>query len=77
MIYAYCRVSTAYQPQENQRFVIEQITTQNNIKIDIWINETISSGKRLSERKLGKLIPRLKPGDISLLQLKFHVWHAV
>ncbi len=64
MIYAYCRVSTTHQTEENQHFVIEQYAKENNIQIDIWVEETISSGKRLSERKLGKLIPRLKSGDI-------------
>ncbi|MBO7042523.1 MAG: recombinase family protein [Alphaproteobacteria bacterium] len=64
MIYAYCRVSTAHQTEENQYFVIEQFANENNIKIDVWITETISSGKKLSMRKLGKLIPRLKSGDI-------------
>ena len=64
MIYAYCRVSTNHQTEENQRFVIEQFVNENNIKIDIWVKETISSGEKLSKRKLGKLIPRLKSGDI-------------
>ena len=64
MIYAYCRVSTAHQTEENQRFVIEQFANENNIKIDVWVKETISSGKKLSQRKLGKLIPKLKSGDI-------------
>ena len=64
MIYAYCRVSTSHQTEENQHFVIEQFATENNIHIDIWVEETISSGQKLSKRKLGKLIPRLKSGDI-------------
>ena len=64
MIYAYCRVSTNHQTEENQHFVIEQYAKENDIHIDIWVEETISSGKRLSERKLGKLIPKLKSGDI-------------
>jgi DNA invertase Pin-like site-specific DNA recombinase len=64
MIYAYCRVSTSHQTQENQRFVIERFANENNIKIDCWVVETVSSGKKLSQRKLGKLIPKLKSGDI-------------
>ena len=64
MIYAYCRVSTSHQTEENQRFVIEQFANENNIKIDCWVVETVSSGKKLSQRKLGKLIPKLKSGDI-------------
>lgn len=64
MIYAYCRVSTSHQTEENQHFVIEQFATENNIHIDVWVEETISSGQKLSKRKLGKLIPKLKSGDI-------------
>ena len=64
MIYAYCRVSTSYQTEENQHFVIEKFANENNIHIDVWVEETISSGQKLSKRKLGKLIPRLKSGDI-------------
>ena len=64
MIYAYCRVSTSHQTEENQHFVIEKFATENNIHIDIWVEETISSGQKLSKRKLGKLIPKLKSGDI-------------
>ena len=64
MIYAYCRVSTTHQTEENQRFVIEKFANETNIHIDVWVEETISSGQKLSKRKLGKLIPRLKSGDI-------------
>lgn len=64
MIYAYCRVSTTHQAHENQQFVIEKYARDNNINVDTWINETISSGRKLSERKLGQLIPQLKSGDI-------------
>lgn len=64
MIYAYCRVSTTHQTEENQHFVIEKFAMENNLTIDVWVEETISSGKKLSDRKLGKLIPKLKSGDI-------------
>jgi DNA invertase Pin-like site-specific DNA recombinase len=64
MIYAYCRVSTSHQTEENQHFVIENFATENNLYIDAWVEETVSSGKNLSERKLGKLISKLKSGDI-------------
>lgn len=64
MIYGYCRVSTAHQNEENQRFVIEKFAAANNIKIDSWLQEKISSSKKLSERQLGKLLNQLKSGDI-------------
>lgn len=64
MIYAYCRVSTAHQHEENQHFVIEQFALKNDIKIDNWIEEKISSSKKLSERKLSKILDELKSGDV-------------
>lgn len=64
MIYGYCRVSTSHQTRENQHYVIENFAKRNNIVIDSWVEETISSGKRLQERKLGTLLTELKDGDI-------------
>ncbi|MBQ0013049.1 MAG: recombinase family protein [Proteobacteria bacterium] len=64
MIYGYCRVSTAHQNEANQRFVIEKFARANNISIDSWLQETISSSKKLSERKLGELLKKLQSGDI-------------
>lgn len=64
MIYGYCRVSTAHQTEENQHFVIEKFAKQNNIVIDSWVEEKISSGKKLQDRKLGALLKKLQSGDI-------------
>lgn len=64
MIYGYIRVSTDKQTTENQRFEIEEFTKRNNIKIDYWVKETISSTKQLDKRKLGKLLKQLRKGDI-------------
>lgn len=64
MIYGYCRVSTAHQTEENQHFVIENFARQNNIVIDSWVEEKISSGKKLQDRKLGALLKKLQSGDI-------------
>ncbi len=64
MIYAYIRISTDRQNQENQQYEIETFTTQNNIKINKWIKETISSQKKLEDRKLNNLLKKLKQGDI-------------
>lgn len=62
--YAYIRVSTDQQNCSNQRFEIETFAKKNNILIDEWINETISSRKPLEKRKLGKLLQNLKQDDI-------------
>ncbi|MBR3511277.1 MAG: recombinase family protein [Alphaproteobacteria bacterium] len=64
MIYGYCRVSTAHQNEENQHFVIENFAKQNNINIDVWIEEKISSSKKLQDRKLGQILNKLQSGDI-------------
>ena len=64
MIYGYIRTSTDKQDNENQRFEIEQFANNNNLKIDQWIEETISSRKSLDERKLGKLLKKIKQDDI-------------
>lgn len=64
MIYGYIRVSTSKQTLENQKWEIQQYCIKNNIKIDKWIEETISATKDLSQRKLGKLLKKLNPGDL-------------
>ena len=64
MIYGYLRVSTDKQSLENQKFEIENFAKTNNINIDKWIMETISSKKPLEERKLGKILRKLKQDDI-------------
>lgn len=64
MIYAYIRVSTDKQTLENQQFEIEKYCTKENITINQWITETISGTKDFEKRKLGKLLKRVKQGDI-------------
>lgn len=64
MIYAYIRVSTEKQDYENQKFKIQQFCLNENIKIDCWINETISGTKDTDERKLGKVLKKMQAGDI-------------
>ncbi|MBE6445109.1 MAG: master DNA invertase Mpi family serine-type recombinase [Alphaproteobacteria bacterium] len=64
MIYGYCRISTSHQTVLNQRHEIQTFADKNNIKIDKWVDEVISSRKHLDERKLGKILKKLKKGDI-------------
>lgn len=64
MIYGYIRTSTDKQNNENQHYEIEQFANNNNLKINQWIEETISSRKSLDERKLGKLLKKIKQDDI-------------
>jgi len=64
MIYGYIRVSTDRQTVENQRFEINNFCDQNAMTVEHWIEETISGVKTIKERKLGKLLKRMKHGDI-------------
>ena len=66
MIYAYIRVSMDKQSTENQRFEINKYASIHKIKIDKYIEETISGTKDYNKRKLGKYIKRMKKGDIIL-----------
>ena len=64
MIYGYIRTSTDKQNNENQRFEIKQFAENNNLVIDRWTEETISSRKPLEQRKLGILLKMIKSGGI-------------
>jgi DNA invertase Pin-like site-specific DNA recombinase len=64
MIYGYIRVSTDHQTTENQRFEITQFCEKNRLKVDCWIEETISATKSLKKRKLGRLLNHVARGDI-------------
>ncbi|MCM1322612.1 MAG: master DNA invertase Mpi family serine-type recombinase [Acetobacter sp.] len=64
MIYGYIRVSTDKQTTENQRFEIKSFAAKNKLSVHCWIMETISATKELDKRKLGKLLKKLKTGDV-------------
>ena len=64
MNYGYIRVSTDRQTVENQRFEILRFCEKTNMKIDCWIEETISGTKDPEKRKLGKILRRMSGGDI-------------
>jgi len=67
MIYGYIRVSTDKQTTENQRFEILKFADEKKLSIDRWIEETVSSTKKLSVRKLGALIERMHQDDILIV----------
>lgn len=60
----YIRVSSNKQTLEHQRFEIENFVKREDIKIDEWIEEKISSRKALEKRKLGELLNNLQENDI-------------
>lgn len=64
MIIGYIRVSTDKQTVENQRFEIEQFCKKNYLKIDFWVEETISGTKNYSKRKLGEILKKVDVNDI-------------
>lgn len=66
MIYGYIRVSSDKQTVENQRFEIIQFADSNGMKIDGWIEETISGTLQYDKRELGKLMERVEKGDMIL-----------
>ncbi len=64
MIYGYIRVSTDKQTVENQRFEINQFCEKKEFIVNKWIEETISGSKSVEDRKLGKLLKKMKKEDI-------------
>ncbi|MCY4254484.1 MAG: master DNA invertase Mpi family serine-type recombinase [Flavobacteriaceae bacterium] len=64
MVYGYIRVSTDKQTVENQRFEINRFCQEETLVVDRWIKETISGSKNIEDRKLGRLLKRLKKDDI-------------
>lgn len=63
-IFGYIRVSTDKQTTENQRFEIERHLRTQGIAVDIWINETVSGTVDFKKRQLGKVMKRIKSGDV-------------
>jgi len=67
MMYGYIRVSTDKQTTENQRYEILKFAHEKKLRIDTWIEETISATKKLSDRKLVTLIERMREEDILIV----------
>lgn len=63
MIYGYIRVSTDKQTVENQRFEIIKYCESRGIKVDKWIEETVSGTKYYSRRSLGRVIRKMTHSD--------------
>ena len=64
MIYGYIRVSTEKQLLENQHYEINEFCMGQNLKVDRWIEETISGSRSYNQRKLGKLLLIAKKEDL-------------
>ena len=63
-IYGYIRVSTDKQTVNNQRYEINRFCEKNLLIVNQWIEEVISGTRKVQERKLGKLIKKMKKDDI-------------
>ncbi|MCQ2582112.1 MAG: recombinase family protein [Alphaproteobacteria bacterium] len=63
-VIGYIRVSSNKQTVQHQHYEIQQFAEHNNITVDKWVEETISSRKPLNKRKLGQLLDELQDGDI-------------
>lgn len=64
MHYGYIRVSSDKQTVENQRYEILSFCKKHDIRITGWIEETISGTVSPQKRRLGKLIRKVKKGDV-------------
>jgi len=63
MIYAYIRVSTELQSYESQKFEIENWCKRRGMKVDKWVEETVSGTRKVEKRVLGRLLRRMSPED--------------
>lgn len=67
MNYGYIRVSTDKQTVENQRFEITTFAKKRGLKIDKWIEETISATKSMHQRTFGTLLHDMGKGDLMVV----------
>lgn len=67
MVIAYLRVSTNKQHLNNQKEEIEKFASRKGLVIDRWVKEVVSGKKKEKDRELGKLIKRVKKGDILIV----------
>ena len=63
-VIGYIRVSSNKQTYAHQYFEIEQFAKSQRLKIDNWMEKTISSRKALKNRKLEVLLETLQENDI-------------
>jgi DNA invertase Pin-like site-specific DNA recombinase len=60
---AYIRVSTENQESNNQRLEILEFARKQNIKVDEFIEITVSSRKNTKDRRIDELLARLAEND--------------
>ena len=67
MIIGYLRVSTEKQNPENQRDEIRRFAEEKSLAVDSWVVETASGKRPYRKRKLGRLLRRLRSGDVLIV----------
>ena len=55
MIYAYVRVSTDKQTTENQRFELSKFADRHALRIDEWVEETVSGTRTYTVNSSGAI----------------------
>ena len=64
-VYGYLRVSTDKQDCDNQKVGVEDLARTRGLPIENWIvDDGVSGIKEPEKRKLGKLLKRIKAGDV-------------
>ena len=64
---AYLRVSKDTQDVKNQRLAILEFAQQEKVKVDHFMELSVSSRKSTGERKIDQLLDQLKKGDLLLI----------
>lgn len=67
MIIGYLRVSTEKQNPQNQKDEIRRFANEKGWNVDMWVVETVSGKVPPKKRKLGRLMRRMKKGDILII----------
>jgi len=67
MNYAYVRVSTEQQTVQNQKFAILEFCNKEGIRIDEWLEVSMSSRKSMKERRIDELLSLVNTGDFLIV----------
>lgn len=59
----YLRVSTFVQDADNQRLALLEFARRENLRIDDFLQVTVSSRKSFKHRRIDELLARVQPGD--------------
>lgn len=67
MVIAYLRVSTGKQFLENQKEEILRFAEKNDLLIEKWCTETVSGKVSTRNRKISRILKKMKPGDVLIV----------